>query len=90
MNIHVTRHAEDRIRQRMKLPKRAVERLVYKAAREGLTSDMVPGELGQWCRVKEGRKQGYVIRLLNDRLFIFNEAMDTCITVVTVPKEIRS
>lgn len=90
MNIHVTRHAEDRIRERTRLPKRAVERLVYKAAREGLPSDAVQGYLGEWCRAKEGRKVGYVVRLLHDRLFIFNEAMDACVTVITVPKELRS
>jgi hypothetical protein len=81
-------HASKRIRQRLGLPKKAVEKLVKEALEQGLRREDTTAQLRKYIDSKIIPNGGIGI-VYNQRLFIFNSTEDTLITVWTLPNTLK-
>ena len=88
-DIRLSRHGERRARQRVGLPKRAVERNAQRALTEGIGYREASGALRRYIswlyELYDGN--GNNIRIYGDKVWIFHDAI--LITVLNVPSEHR-
>jgi nuclear transport factor 2 (NTF2) superfamily protein len=87
--LQVSRHGERRARQRVGLPKRAVERNAQRALTEGIGYREASGALRRYIGwlYESYDGNGNNIRIYGDKVWIFHDAI--LITVLNVPGEHR-
>lgn len=92
MEITVTKHAQNRIKERMGINKKAATRQFALALERGENVETAPYLIRQWAKMAEsinsdqGNRQGI---LYNNALFMYNITDDvySLITVLNVPKD---
>lgn len=85
----VSRHGEKRLRQRVGLPKKAVERNAQKALVDGIDHRNAPGDLRRYLAALYNRYDGNGnnIKVYNDKVYIFHDTV--LITVLNLPPPYR-
>lgn len=88
MNVIVTKHAQDRLKERNGLNKASAGRIARKAYMEGIPYIAMKGRLNKWVTksVKGGLAPVKGARLYGDKIFLFDGL--TLITVLQVPYNI--
>lgn len=82
--MQVSKHAEDRLKERCGFNKKACERIAQKAFNEGITHSETKGRLNKWITslyFKNERANN--IRLYGDKAYIFCD--ETLVTVIQIP-----
>lgn len=84
----VTIHANKRIRERVGIPKRAIDRYAANALQDGLTHSDCKGSLKRYVDSLYFRNpDANNIRIYNGSVYIFHD--DILITVLTLPQKYR-
>lgn len=84
MKIQISRHAEQRMRERCGLNKKSIERMANKAWENGIKSYETIGNLNKWVTmVYFRRKCANNVRLYGDKAYIFCE--NVLVTVLQIP-----
>lgn len=80
----VTKHAEERIKERCGLGKKSFQKLAEKALTEGIPHSQTKGRLNRWITSLyfNGSKANN-IRLYGDKAYIFHD--QTLVTVIQIP-----
>jgi hypothetical protein len=84
----ITAHGEDRVQERIGLPKRAIKRLATKALNEGITHSQTSGALHKYLSqvyLKHHKASG--MKLYGEFIWIFKGA--TLLTVLNLPNEYK-
>lgn len=85
--VVVTKHAEERMMERLGISKKSVNRIANRAYERGLTHKDVSGQLCKWVdSLYLKYHTGNQIRLYGDKAFIFNN--NRLITVLPIPKNL--
>lgn len=88
MSVIVTKHAEKRLRERMGLGKKAVQRAAETAYEKGIKHSETTGNLNKWVTsLYFNNKTANNIRLYNDKAWIF--AGQNLITVLQIPASLK-
>ena len=88
MAVVVTKHAEKRLRERMGLGKKAVQRAAEMAFDKGIKHAETTGNLNKWITsLYFNNKTANNIRLYNDKAWIF--AGKNLITVLQIPASLK-
>lgn len=88
MAVIVTKHAEKRLRERMGLGKKAVQRAAEMAYEKGIKHAETNGNLNKWVTsLYFNNKTANNIRLYNDKAWIF--AGKNLITVLQIPSSLK-
>ena len=89
MTLQVTRHGFKRGKQRIGIPKKAIERNAQKALEYGIDHRHAVGSLQRYLAVLYNRYHGNGnnIRIYNDFVYVFHD--EILITVLNVPPEQR-
>ena len=86
--VIVTNHAYDRVRERVGLPKRAVERLARTAMQRGRTSDEFNGFMALYLdRVQDRHNPDAVVKVFRGYMWLFCD--NRLLTVIQIPKDLR-
>lgn len=87
MKIKVSKHAEQRMRERCGLNKKSIERIAQKAYNKGIKHESTKGRLNKWitCVYFKNTKANN-IRLYGDMLYIFCD--NVLVTVFQIPHNI--
>lgn len=87
MKIEITRHAEQRMRERLGLNKKSIERMAQRAYDNGICHSETRGNLNKWItKVYFSNKNANNIRLYRNMLYIF--CNDVLVTVFHVPHKL--
>lgn len=87
MKIQVSRHAEQRMRERCGLNKKSIERMAQRAYDNGICHNETRGNLNKWItKVYYSNKNANNIRLYGNMLYIF--CNDVLVTVFHVPHKL--
>ena len=90
IELNVTKHAKERIRERCGLPKKAVERSVVNAWSNGLTHRECKGNLRKYVdSLYFNNKTAGEIRVFNNHTFMFTKS-GTLITVLPLPAYLQN
>lgn len=82
--MHVTRHAQKRIRERNGANKKAVYRIAEKALKEGIPHSRTKGRLNKWITgIYFQNKKVNNIRIYGDKAYLFSD--EFLITVLQIP-----
>lgn len=84
--IPVTRHAEQRLRVRLRVPKRAVRRLADRAWEQGADRDRFRGVFRHYL---DAVAQGAEVRVWRGAVYVYDSANPALITVWRVPPQLR-
>lgn len=87
--MRVSRHAKDRIKERVGIPKKSSDRLVQKVLEKGVERRQTKGRLNKWLTSKYYNNPRYNetrIYVYGDKAYIF--ANNTLITVIQIPQDI--
>lgn len=88
MSITVTKHAEKRLRERLGLNKKAVQRAAEMAYEKGIKHAETHGNLNKWVTsLYFNNKSANNIRIYNDKAWIF--ADQNLITVFQIPTSLK-
>lgn len=86
--MRVTRHAYQRIKERIGLPKRAAFRLCAQAFCGGVAEeDVTDDEWREW--IQNRKREGFRGYLYRGNYFIFACNSFTCVTVLELPTRMR-
>lgn len=84
MKIKVSKHAEQRMRERCGLNKKSIERIAQKAYDKGIKHESTKGRLRKWITgVYFKNTKANNIRLYGDMLYVFCE--NVLVTVFQIP-----
>lgn len=87
MKIKVSKHAEQRMRERCGLNKKSIERIAQKAYNKGIKHESTKGRLHKWITgVYFKNTKANNIRLYGDMLYIFCD--NVLVTVFQIPHSI--
>lgn len=87
MKVEITRHAEQRIRERMGLNKKSIERMAQKAYDNGIKHSETKGRLRKYItKVYFQNENANNIRLYGNMLYIFSN--ERLITVFYLPRDL--
>lgn len=82
--MEVSKHAEERLKERCGFSKKTCERMAQKAFYEGVTHSQTKGRLNKWVTSLYFRnKSANNIRLYGDKAYIFCD--ETLVTVIQIP-----
>ena len=85
--MKVTKHANDRLKERNGLNKKSCARISEKAFREGITHSQTKGSLNKWITsLYFKNKKANNIRLYGDKAYIF--CSETLVTVLPIPNNL--
>jgi hypothetical protein len=88
--VHVTEHAYKRMRERMRLDKKASERMASLVRDRGVLSDNTYGRLKRYMLNNEEKTEdGATILCYGEFVYVFSRDQSRLITVYTVPTELR-
>lgn len=84
MKIEITRHAEQRMRERLGLNKKSIERMAQRAYESGMHHNETKGNLNKWITsIYFKNKNANNIRIYGNMLYIF--CNDILVTVFQIP-----
>lgn len=87
LKIRVSYHAEKRMRERMGLNKKSIERIAQRAYETGVRHCDCKGNLRKYIsHVWENNKNANNIRIYSDKVFVFCD--DLLITVFHLPRDL--
>lgn len=87
MKIKVSTHAEQRMRERLGLNKKSIERIAQKAFDNGIHHDQTKGNLKKYVtHVWEHNKNANNIRIYGDKVFVFCDNL--LVTVFHLPRDL--
>lgn len=87
--MYVSRHADERTRKRMGVPRSAVRKLAAKAMSEGITRYETHGPLRRYLdALYHYNETANNIRVWGDRVWIFSD--HTLVTVINLPQKYRN
>ena len=87
--MRVTRHAEQRTRQRVGLPKRAVDRAAARALKRGKPRQYFLGAFRRYLNfIFMKRRRANNMRVYNGYIYMFDD--DVLITVLEAPPKFRT
>lgn len=87
MKVEITRHAEQRMRERLGLNKKSIERIAQRAFDEGIRHSETKGRLNKWITsVYFKNESANNIRLYGNTLFIFDG--NKLVTVYYIPRNL--
>ena len=82
--MNVSKHAEERLKERCGFGKKSYERMAYKAFEEGITHSQTKGNLNKWVtKLYFVNRKANNIRLYGDKAYIFYGS--TLVTVIQIP-----
>lgn len=82
--IEISKHAEERLKERCGLNKKACKRIAQKAFDEGITHSQTKGRLNKWITsLYFKNKRADNIRIYGDKAYIFCNVV--LVTVIQVP-----
>ena len=89
--MRISNHAEDRLKERCGLPKKAIERSVLKAFTDGITHCEVKGRLRKYIDwlCMGGHEVTPTVRLYGNHVYLFGRE-NSLITVLPLPTEHKS
>lgn len=88
MSVIITKHAEERLKERIGLGKKALQRAAEAAYEKGVKHSETTGNLNKWVTSLYFRNpEANNIRLYNDKAWIF--AGQKLITVIQVPASLK-
>ena len=88
MRVYITKHAEQRLKERVGLSKKALQRAADTAFEKGIRHNETIGDLNKWVTSKFFQNtNANNIRLYNDKAWIF--AGDRLITVIQIPASLK-
>lgn len=83
--VEVSRHAENRLRERSGINKKSVERLAERAYYSGIKHSQTKGRLFKYISsIAIKSDKGTNIRIFGDKLFVFNNKGINKVVLVTV------
>ena len=86
MRVYITKHAEQRLKERVGLNKKALQRAADTAFEKGIRHNETIGDLNKWVTSKFFQNtNANNIRLYNDKAF----AGDRLITVIQIPASLK-
>lgn len=87
--LHVSRHGGKRVRKRVGVPKKAVERSVQKALEQGIDHRTATGSLKRYLAMLYNKYDGNGnnIRIYSDKVYVFHD--EILITVLDLPSIYR-
>lgn len=88
-DVRVSRHARDRIKERVGIPKKSSDRLVERVLERGVERHQTKGRLHKWLTSKyhdSPRKDLTRIYVYGDKAYII--AGTTLVTVIQIPQDI--
>lgn len=87
MKVEITRHAEQRMRERLGLNKKSIERIAQKAFDYGVKHSDTKGNLNKWIsKIWNNNKNADNIRIYGDMIYIFCE--NTLVTTFHIPRNL--
>lgn len=87
MKIEITRHAEQRMRERLGINKKSIERIAQRAFDEGIKHSETKGNLNKWVTsVYFKNESANNIRIYGNTLFIFDD--NKLVTVYYIPRNL--
>lgn len=82
--LHVTKHAENRLKERNGLNKKSIERISKKALEVGIKHSETKGKLNKWITsLYFYNKKANNIRLYGDKAYIFCD--EDLVTIIQIP-----
>ena len=85
--MNVSKHAEERLKERCGFNKKTCERMAQKAFDEGIAHNQTKGRLNKWVTSLYFRnKSANNIRLYGDKAYIF--CGETLVTVMQIPVDL--
>ena len=86
--VYITKHAEKRLKERIGLNKKALQRAADTAFEKGIRHNETIGNLNKWVTAKFFQNtNANNIRLYNDKAWIFTD--DRLITIIQVPASLK-
>jgi len=86
--VYITKHAEKRLKERIGLNKKVLQRAAETAYEKGIRHNETIGNLNKWVTAKFFQNtNANNIRLYNDKAWIF--AGDRLITVIQIPSSLK-
>lgn len=88
MKVIVSRHAQERLKERCGLNKKSIQRMAEKAYTYGISRVEMNGRLHKWATsiARSGVSNATNVKLYGDKLFLFDRAI--LVTVIQVPSNI--
>lgn len=88
MKVIVSRHAQERLKERCGLNKKSIQRMTEKAYTNGISRIEMNGRLHKWATsiARSGVSNATNVKLYGDKLFLFDRAI--LVTVIQVPPNI--
>ena len=87
MKIRVSTHAEQRMRERLGLNKKSIERIAQRAFDNGIRHNQTKGNLRKYVtHVWEKNKNANNIRIYGDKVFVFCDEL--LVTVFHLPHDL--
>ena len=81
----MSKHGEDRVRERCKIPKKAIEKMTETAFQIGIKHGNTTGRLKRFLDYQWAKGNGFgAIKLYNNKVWIFGDGSDL-ITVFELP-----
>lgn len=88
MDARITKHAEQRIRERVGLPKQAINRNAERALENGLTHKEVSGSICRYAdKLYLQYRKANNIRFYGNQIYLFKD--NILITVLPLPQKYR-
>ena len=86
--MYVTKHSKKRIKERMGLPKKSIQRQATLAIERGYSHRETKGNLRKYIdRVYLSHRQGNNIKVYNNHIFVFQNTI--LITVLKIPAKLQ-
>jgi len=91
MEIIVTKHAEQRVRERCGCNKKSVKRMAQRAYDKGLRTEDTKGAVRAWLDDKQAKHaDNEAIRLYGDKAWMFaNPSQPILLTILQIPTELQ-
>lgn len=87
MKVKVSHHAEQRMRERLGLNKKSIERIAQRALDKGISHNQTKGNLKKWVTGTWAKnKNANNIKIYGDKCFIFHDEL--LITVIQLPRDL--
>lgn len=85
--MNVSKHAEDRLKERCGFNRKTCERMAQRAFNDGITHAQTKGRLNKWLTSLYFRnKRANNIRLYGDKAYIFCD--EVLVTVIQIPVDL--
>lgn len=86
-NVIVTKHAKERMIQRLGIPKKSIQRIAEKAYHDGVYRQKTKGRLHKYLtKIAATNSEASNLHLYGDKVFVFNA--NVLVTVLQIPSNL--